>query len=263
MGSGDMLRGLVARELAERTEPWARKLLDPASGQAYPDIATALAQVAAALEQAESDDALAEASSREGLVAWLIDTMGVDPDDPRNAQRPRFQTAVRVQFEDRGERQPAERALDALAELALGAHEQSHPRARWVASPDLVVDAYLRGGEVSDAPEAVFEATETIEIETVPRARSAPRRKKHGPRPAGKRRATAPAKTGAKKKAVRKKAVQRKTAARAGTPRARRVAPTRGRKRAGAAGAKKRAAVKRPVRARKRAAATHARRKKK
>ena len=133
MGSGDILRGLVARELAARTEPWARKLLDPTSGQVYPDVAAALAQVAAALERAESDVAVAEAPSREGLVAWLIDTMSGYPDDPRTAQRPQLQTAVRIQFDDRGERQPTERALDTLAELVLGAGEQSHhPRARWV-----------------------------------------------------------------------------------------------------------------------------------
>src|SRR5262245_996900 len=258
MGSGDILRGLVARELAARTEPWARRLLDPATGEAYPDVAAALAQVAAALERAESDDAMTDAPSREGLVAWLIDTMGVDADDPRIAQRPQLRTAVRVQFDDRGERQPTERSRDALAELVLGAQEQSHPRARWVTSPDLVVDTYLRGGEPRQAPEAVIEAAETIEIETVPLARPTPRGKAPARRAASTRRAPARAKAGAKKKAATKK-----TAGRASRARARRTAPARGRKRSGSARAKKRVATKKPVRRRKRPAARHARRKKK
>jgi len=258
MGSGDILRGLVARELAARTEPWARRLLDPASGEAYPDVAAALAQVAAALERAESDDAVTEAPSREGVVAWLIDTMAVDADDPQIAQRPQLQTAVRVQFDDRGERQPTERVLDALAELVLGAQEQSHPRARWVSSPDLVVDTYLRGGEPLDAPEAVIEAAESIEIETVPLAPPTSRRKAPARRAASRRRAPARAKAGAKKKAARKK-----TGGRARTARARRAAPARRRKRTGGARSKKRVATQKPVRTRKRAAATHARRKKK
>jgi hypothetical protein len=263
MGSGDILRGLVARELAERTEPWARKLLDPTTGEAYPDVAAALAQVAAALERAESDDAMTEAPSREGLVAWLIDTMGVDPDDPRTAQRSQLQAAVGGQFDDRGERQPTERALDALTELVLGAQEQAHPRARWVASPDLVVDTYLRGGEPSPAPEVVIEEAEAIEIEAVPLTRPVPRptAPSHA---ASTRRAPARAKAGAKKK----KAASKKTGGRARTARARRAAPSRGRKRAGGTRAKKRVAKKRvaqkrPIRTRKRAVARHARRKKK
>jgi len=259
MGSGDILRGLVARELAAQTEPWARRLLDPASGEAYPDVAAALAQVAAALERAESDDAVTEAPSREGLVAWLIDTMGVDANDPRIAQRSQLQTAVRVQFDDRGERQPTERVLDALAELVLGAQEQSHPRARWVSSPDLVVDTYLRGGEPLDAPEAFIEAEESIEIETVSLARPTSRRKAPVRRAASTRRAPARAKAGAKKK----EAARKKTGGRARTARARRAAPARRRKRTGGARSKKRVATKKPVRTRKRATATHARRKKK
>ena len=260
MGSGDILRGLVARELAARSEPWARKLLDPATGEAYPDVAVALAQVAAALERAETDDAVTEAPSREGLVTWLIDTMDVHPDDSRTAQRPQLQTAVRIQFDDRGERQPTERALDTLAELVLGAGEQSHhPRARWVASPELVVDTYLRGGEATDVPEVVVEEAETIEIEAVPLARSASRRQAPARRAASGRRAAARAKAGARKK----KATSKKTAGRARTARARRSAPARGRKRAGGTRSKKRVAKKKPVGARKRAAATHARRKKK
>ena len=170
MGSGDILRGLVGRELAARSEPWARKLLDPATGQAHADVVAALARVAAGLERSEEADALSEPSSREGLVAWLVDTLIVDPDDPKTAQRPQLQTAVRVQFEDRDAEQPSPRAMDALAELILGAREQSHPRALRVAFPERVIDEYLRGGDASPRRAVLFDATETIEVEAIPLA---------------------------------------------------------------------------------------------
>jgi hypothetical protein len=258
MGSGDVLRGLVARELAARTEPWARKLLDPLTGQAHADVATALAQVAAGLERDEDD----EPASRENLVGWLIDTALVDPSDARNAERPQFQAAVRVQFEDRAAQRPTERAMDALAELALGAHGQEHPRARRVASPELIVDEYHRGGDASSRQGMLFETTETIEVTAMPLAtppvapRKAPARRASGMRrPTPKRRPAARTKAGAR----RKKPAAKKPAGRKKSPVARRTSSKRSR----VARPRKRAATKKTSRTRKRATAKHARRKKK
>lgn len=260
MGSGDILRGLVARELAARSEPWARKLLDPATGQTYPDVVTALARVAAGLERTE-EDALSEPSSREGLVAWLVDTLIVDPDDPKTAQRPQLQTAVRVQFEDRDAEQPSARAMDALAELVLGAREQSHPHALRVASPERMVDEYLRGGEASPRQAVLFDATETIEVEAIPLAAARmprttpPARRAAGTGAAAKRRAAAPAKAGVKKK--------RKPAAKKAVARARRRRPARKRTPTRAKSARKRTARRKVRTGTRRPAAKHARRKKK
>jgi hypothetical protein len=254
MGSGDVLRGLVARELAARTEPWARKLLDPLTGQAHADVVTALAQVAAGLERHEDD----EPASRENLVGWLVDAALVDPSDARNVERPQFQTAVRVQFEDRGARRPTERAMDALAELVLGAHGQEHPRALRVASPELVVDEYLRGGDASSRQGMLFETTETIEVTAVPPATPpAPPRKAPARRASGTRRTTpkrrAAARARAKKPAAKKPTGRKKSA----------VVRRTSSKRSRAARRRKRVATKKPSRTRKRATAKHARRKKK
>jgi hypothetical protein len=261
MGSGDILRGLVGRELAARSEPWARKLLDPASGQAHPDVVAALARVVAGLERAEEADALSEPSSREGLVAWLVDTLIVDPDDPKTAQRPQLQTDVRVQFEDRDAEQPSARAMDALAELVLGAREQSHPHALRVAFPERVVAEYLRGGEAASRQAVLFDTTETIEVEAIPFAAArmprtkAPARRATGTGGAAKRRAAAPARAGVKKK---RKPATKKAVARARPRRpARKRTPTR------AKSAKRRAARKKVRTGTRRPAAKHARRKKK
>jgi hypothetical protein len=265
MGSGDILRGLVGRELAARSEPWARKLLDPATGQAHPDVVAALARVAAGLERSEEADALSEPSSREGLVAWLVDTLIVDPDDPKTVQRPQLQTAVRVQFEDRDAEQPSARAMDALAELVLGAREQSHPHALRVALPERVVAEYLRGGEASSRQAVLFDTTETIEVEAIPLATArmprttTPARRATGTGGAAKRRAAAPAKAGVKKK--KRKPAAKKTVARARPRRraraARKRTPTRPKS------ARKRAARKKVRTGTRRPAAKHARRKKK
>jgi hypothetical protein len=261
MGSGDILRGLVARELAARSEPSVRKLHDPATGQVQADIVAALARVAAGLERTEETDALSEPSSREGLVAWLVDTVIVDPDDPKNAQRPQLQTAVRVHFEDRGKEQPSARVMDVLADLVLGTREQSHPHALRVASPDRVVDEYLRGGEASPRPAVVFDATETIEVEAVPlAAKAVPRGKtparRSAPKGRTKRRPAARAKADAGKK---RKPAAKKAAVPA---RPRRAAKAAARKRT-TAGAKQRAKKKAVRATRRRPAAKHARRKKK
>jgi hypothetical protein len=258
MGSGDVLRGLVARELAARTEPWARKLLDPLTGQAHADVVTALAQVAAGLERDEDD----EPASRENLVGWLVDTALVDPSNARSAERPQFQTAVRVQFENRGARRPTGRAMNALVELVLGAHGQEHPRALRVASPELVVDEYLRGGDASSRQGMLFETTETIEVTAVPLAtppvppRKAPARRASGTRrTTPKRRPAVRARAGVKsKKPAAKKPTGRKKSA---------VARRTSSKRSRAARPRKRVATKKPSRTRKRATAKHARRKKK
>ena len=266
MGSGDTLRGLVGRELAARSEPWARKLLDAATGQAHADVVAALARVAAGLERGEEAGTLSEPSSREGLVAWLVDTLIVDPDDPKTAQRPQLQTAVRVQFEDRDAEQPSPRAMDALAELVLGAREQSHPHALRVAFPEHVVAEYLRGGEASPRQAVLFDTTETIEVEAIPVAAARmPRTTPPARRPAGsggaaKRRPVAPAKAGVKKK--KRKPAAKKAVARA---RPRRPAKASAKKRtpARASSAKKRVARKKVRAGTRRPAAKHARRKKK
>jgi hypothetical protein len=265
MGSGDILRGLVGRELAARSEPWARKLVDPATGQAHPDVVAVLARVAAGLERGEEADALSEPPSREALVAWLVDTLIVDPDDPKTAQRPQLQTAVRVQFDDRDAEQLSPRALDALAELILGAREQSHPRALRVAFPERVVDEYLRGGDASPRPAVLFDATETIEVEAIPLSAhrvprtKTPARQATGRGGAAKRRPAAPAKAGVKKKRkpAAKKAVARARPRRAAKASARKRTPVRAR-------SAKKHLVRKKVRAgTRRPAAKHARRKKK
>jgi len=257
MGSGDVLRGLVARELAARSEPWARKLLDPLTGQAHADVVTALAQVAAGIERDEDD----EPASPENLVGWLIDTALVDPSDVGTAERPQFQTAIRVQFEDRGVRRPTERAMDALAELVLGARGQEHPRAARVASPEQAVDTYLRGGDAPPQQGMLFETTEAIEVTVVPVAtprvapRKAPANRIASTRGTAPKRRAARAKAGAKrmKPAAKKSTGQKKSAgSRRTTSRHSPVARPR-----------KRAATKKPRRTRTRAAAKHARRKKK
>jgi hypothetical protein len=103
------------------------------------------------------------------LAAWLVDTAVVNPNLPKNSARPQFQTGVRVQFEARGAKEPTARALDALAELALGAHEDAHPRAVAIAAPDLIVGMYLRGAET-----AVM-AVESVKV-SAPARPAAPRR---------------------------------------------------------------------------------------
>src|SRR5262245_28275627 len=147
MSTAETLRRLVGAELARRSEPGVRKFLDLGTGAAYDDVVAALAQVGVGLERDEPGSPLGDDALQEQLAAWLVDTAVVNPNLPKNSYRPQFQTGVRVQFEARSAREPAPRALDALAELALGAHEDAHPRAAAIAAPDLVVAAYLRGVE--------------------------------------------------------------------------------------------------------------------
>jgi hypothetical protein len=149
MGMAETLRRLVGAELARRSEPGVRKFFDPGTGAPYDDVVAALAQVGVGLERDEPGSPLGDDALREQLAAWLADTAVVNPNLPKNSHRPQFQTGVRVQFEARGAKEPGARALDALAELALGAHEDAHPRAAAIAAPDLIVGIYLRGAETA------------------------------------------------------------------------------------------------------------------
>jgi hypothetical protein len=146
MAIAETLRRLIADELAKRTEPWARRFIVPASGVPYDDVVETLARVGAGVERDSAGDPLSNEAFREQLAAWLVETVLVNPNLPKIAYRPQLQTGVRVQFQAYGEREPGARALDTLADLALGAYEDSHPRAVRVARPDLVVAAYVRAG---------------------------------------------------------------------------------------------------------------------
>src|SRR4029450_3145357 len=145
MGMVETLRSLIADELVRRSEPWGRKFLDLATGAPYDDVVATLAQVGIGLERDSVGSPLSDEAFREQLVAWLVDTILVDPNLPKNMHRPQLQTGVRVQVETRGEPEPGVRVLDTLAELALGASEETQPRAARIAAPDRVVAAYLRG----------------------------------------------------------------------------------------------------------------------
>ena len=169
MGMAETLRRLVGTELARRSEPGARKFLDLATGAPYDDVVAALAQVGVGLERDAPGSPLGDDALQEQLAAWLVDTAVVNPNLPKNSARPQFQTGVRVQFEARGAKEPTARALDALAELALGAHEDAHPRAVAIAAPDLVVGIYQRGAET-----AVM-AVESVRV-SAPARPAAPRR---------------------------------------------------------------------------------------
>jgi len=144
MAIAESLRRLIADELAKRTEPWARRFVDLGTGVPYDDVVETLALVGAGVERDSAGDPLSDEAFREHLAAWLVDTVLVNPNLPKSSYRPQLQTGVRVQFETYGEHEPAARALDTLAELALGAYDDSHPRAARIARPDLVVAAYLR-----------------------------------------------------------------------------------------------------------------------
>jgi len=206
MGMAETLRRLVGAELARRSEPGVRKFFDLGTAAPYDDVVAALAQVGMGLERDEPGSPLGDDALQEQLAAWLVDTAVVNPNLPKNSSRPQFQTGVRVQFEARGAKEPSPRALDALAELALGAHEDAHPRAVAIAAPDLIVGMYLRGAET-----AVM-AVESVKV-SAPARPAAPRRtpakrvrpaKRAKPARAGARgkgtTATAKAKAQAKKK---------------------------------------------------------------
>lgn len=221
MGMAETLRRLVGGELARRSEPWARKFQDLATGAPYDDVVATLAQVGVGLEPDAVGGPLSNDAFREQLAAWLVDTVLVSPLLPKNTFRPQLQTGIRVQFETRGEPEPGERTLDTLAELALGAHEETHPRAARIATPDLVVAAYLRGAEEVAAP-AVAPAAVTPAPAAAVRPRAAKPR-----RPAARRRAGAKAAKRAKSTAARRRTKHRTasaTAARRSKPAARKSA---------------------------------------
>jgi hypothetical protein len=269
MGIGDRLREHVARELAERTEPWAKKLLDADSGRGHPEIVAALAQVGIGLERDAAGNPLADDAFLARLASWVVDTALVDPDAVKNAERSQFQTGVRVQFDEAGRPRPGVRTLDTLAELALGAYGETHPRAARIASPEAVVREYLRGAEPAPQLPPVEVVSEDVEVRATAGRVAVPAiavRRRPAKRHAGaKKRPPARTKTAPRKKkaARRRGATRKKTATRRST--LRRSAP---RKRAAARGpkarGKKRAAARRkPAAARKRAGArAKARRKK-
>src|SRR5262245_49066225 len=149
MAIGDRLRVLVAREIGSRSETWARKFADPETGLASPEVVDALAQVGMGVESDAVDSFLSDDVALERLAVWLVDTVLVDPDAAKNARRPQFQTGVRLHFEERNVPQPGPRTMDTLAELALGASEETDPQALRIASPDQVVHEYLRGADTA------------------------------------------------------------------------------------------------------------------
>ncbi len=244
----EMLRGLVGDELEKRSEPWARKFFDLGTGRAYEDVVATLAQVGAGVERDSVGNPLSDEAFREQLAAWLVDTVLVNPNLPKNTYRPQFQTAIRVQFDARGEPSPGARVLDTLAELALGAYEETHPRAARIGAPDRVIAAYLRGAEevavlavepapVAPAamaraaalarPAATRPASTRAATRTKPAARSGPRKPatkraakpearksvaRNKPPTPEKKAATKKTKAVANKKAIRKKAISKKKA---------------------------------------------------
>jgi len=220
MAIGDRLRVLVAEELGSRSETWARKFADVETGLASPDAVAALAQAGAGVESDSPDSLLSDDAALEQLAVWLVDRVLVDPDAAKNAQRPQFQTGVRVHFDERNVPQPSPRTMDTLAELALGASEETDPRALRIGSPEKVVHAYLRGTDT--APElVVVEVAEAVV--TVPAAAAARTRRSTRPaakpRAAGKKRAASRKKKApSKKKASSRKKVAKKASARRAAP---------------------------------------------
>src|SRR5262245_24162486 len=201
MSTAETLRRLVGAELARRSEPGVRKFLDLGTGAAYDDVVAALAQVGVGLERDEPGSPLGDDALQEQLAAWLIDTALVNPNLAKNSYRPQFQTGVRVQFEARGAKEPSPRAPDALAEVALGAHEDAHPRAAAIAAPDLVVAAYLRGTEpavMAVESVKVFAPARTTRPRRPPAKRARPSKRATPTRTRG--RGKAPTKTKAKAK---------------------------------------------------------------
>jgi hypothetical protein len=259
MGMVETLRSLIADELVRRSEPWGRKFLDLATGAPYDDVVATLAQVGVGLERDSVGSPLSDEAFREQLVAWLVDTILVDPNLPKNMHRPQLQTGVRVQFETRGEPEPGVRVLDTLAELALGASEETQPRAARIAAPDRVVAAYLRGAEAVPV--------ETVAAAVAPPPPVAARPRAAKPRPAAVRR-RAGVKVAAKRAkpaAARRRTKRRpaaKTTARGSKPVARKRSATK--KAAAKASQKKRARTKSSTGPRRRGTAmAKARRKKK
>src|SRR5262245_20723003 len=158
MAIAETLRRLIADELAKRSEPWARRFVDLATGAPYDDVVETLARVGTGVERDAAGDPLSDEAFREHLAAWLVDTVLVNPNLQKTAYRPQLQTGVRVQFQTYAEHEPTAPALDTLAELALGAYDDSHPSAARIARPDLVVAAYLRAG-TEGAPAAMPPST--------------------------------------------------------------------------------------------------------
>lgn len=74
----ETLRRLVGSELARRSEPWARKFVDLATGAPYDDVVAALAQVGVGLERDSVGNPLSDHAFREQLAAWLVDTVVVN-----------------------------------------------------------------------------------------------------------------------------------------------------------------------------------------
>jgi len=231
MGMAETLRKLVGGELARRSEPWVRKFQDPATGAPYDDVVAALAQVGVGLERASAGNPLSDEAFREQLGAWLVDTVIVNPQLPKNAYRPQLQTGVRMQFETRAEPAPSARALDTLAELALGAYEETHPRAARIVGPAQVVDAYLDGADavarLAVAPAAVTAARAAAAL------------------PRGARRRRPSARRGASGKAAKRaKPTRPKSRASAARGRTKHRATPRGTGRQGAAAVRRRTAKK-------------------
>jgi hypothetical protein len=258
MGMVETLRSLIVDELVRRSEPWGRKFLDLATGAPYDDVVATLAQVGVGLERDSVGSPLSDEAFREQLVAWLVDTILVDPNLPKNMHRPQLQTGVRVQFETRGEPEPGVRVLDTLAELALGASEETQPRAARIAAPDRVVAAYLRGAEAVPVKAVAAAVAPPRPVAARPRAskpRPAAVRRRAGVKVAAKR-----AKPAARRRTKRRPAA--KTTARGSKPVARKRSATK--KAAAKASQKKRARTKSSTGPRRRGTAmAKARRKKK
>lgn len=258
MGMVETLRSLIVDELVRRSEPWGRKFLDLATEAPYDDVVATLAQVGVGLERDSVGSPLSDEAFREQLVAWLVDTILVDPNLPKSMHRPQLQTGVRVQFETRGEPEPGVRVLDTLAELALGASEETQPRAARIAAPDRVVAAYLRGAEAVPVKAVAAAVAPPRPVAARPRAakpRPAAVRRRAGVKVAAKR-----AKPAARRRTKRRPAA--KTTARGSKPVARKRSATK--KAAAKASQKKRARTKSSTGPRRRGTAmAKARRKKK
>lgn len=258
MGMVETLRSLIVDELVRRSEPWGRKFLDLATEAPYDDVVATLAQVGVGLERDSVGSPLSDEAFREQLVAWLVDTILVDPNLPKSMHRPQLQTGVRVQFETRGEPEPGVRVLDTLAELALGASEETQPRAARIAAPDRVVAAYLRGAEAVPVKAVAAAVAPPRPVAARPRAakpRPAAVRRRAGVKVAAKR-----AKPAARRRTKRRPAA--KTTARGSKPVARKRSATK--KAAAKASQKKRARTKSSTGPRRRRTAmAKARRKKK
>lgn len=251
MGIAETMRRLVTDELARRNEPWARKFFDPDAGEPHPEVVDTLAQVALGLERDSAGTPLSDDAFREQLAAWVVDTVLVNPNLPKTSYRPQFQTGVRVRIEASGVPAPSGRTLDTLAELALGAYEDTHPRAMRIAAPNLIVNEYLRGAAVVVAapPPAVRAAAVPARPATPRRAPAQPRAAAQPARPEPQ---TAAKPAQPKPRAAAKARTKARTKARAGTAK-RRAARSAKVARTAKAPARTRAVAKRTRRAPKRA----------